>query len=141
MAYEHLIPLAALPLRLILGIVMLYHGKPKLTKKGFRAHVKLIRSLKWKKPSPKFWALCSTVAEFFGGLAVLLGAFTRIGAALIAVNMLVAVYAHKFKWGTGFDVRENGYEYALSLAAMAIALMLLGAGNYALDFLYNLPFA
>jgi len=142
MVFENLIPFAAIPLRIALGIAMMYHGYPKiLTKKGFKGYTKMMRSLKFKKPSPKFWAFASAFGEFFAGLAVFLGAFTRIGAALIAINMLIAVYVHIFKWKHPFDAREGGYEYALVLALAAIALVLLGGGYFSLDIAFSLPLA
>ena len=141
MAYEYLIPFAAIPLRVIVGLVMMAHGRPKLTKKGFKAHASFLRKMKFRNPSPKFWAFCSAFAEFFGGLAILIGAFTRIGAALIAINMLVAVYVHKTKFNSVFVAKENSYEYPLLIAAAAITLILLGAGALSVDMMYSLPFA
>ena len=142
MGYEYLIPFAAIPLRLIVGLVMMAHGYPKLlTKKGFKGHAKFLKQMGFKNPSPKFWAFCSAFAEFAGGLAILIGAFTRIGAALIAITMLVAVYVHKTKFNSVFVARENSYEYPLTLAAAAITLLLLGAGYYSVDIAFSLPFA
>jgi len=138
MAFEQLAAFADLPLRIMLGIVFLYHGYPKmLTKNGFMEHVKVIKSIGFKPPV--FWAFCSAFAEFFGGLAVLLGGFTRVAAVLIAINMLVAWYAKKFVWKSPFNIIHGGYEYDLVLIAAALTLALLGAGPFSLDVIYSLP--
>jgi putative oxidoreductase len=140
MAFEQLTAFADLPLRIMLGIVFLYHGYPKmLTAKGFKGHVQTVKSIGFRPAA--FWALCSAVAEFFGGLGLLFGAFTRIAAALIAINMFVALYASIFQWGRKFSIIEQGYEYELVLIAAALTLAFLGAGPYSLDVLYGLPFA
>ncbi len=140
MAFEQFAQYADLPLRIMLGIVFLYHGYPKLfTATGFKGHVQTVKGIGFRPAA--FWALCSAIAEFFGGLAVLLGAFTRIGAALIVINMLVALYASIFQWGRKFSIIHQGYEYELVLIATALTLVLAGAGPYSLDAMYGLPWA
>lgn len=130
---------ADLPLRIILGIVFLYHGYPKLmTAQGFKSHRQVVKSIGFRPAG--FWAFCSAVAEFLGGLAVLLGGFTRIAAVLIVINMLVATYAKTTKWKVPF-AGPNGYELDLTLVAAALSLALLGAGMYSLDAFYHLPYA
>ena len=137
MAFEYLLPFTSLPLRIMLGIVFLYHGYPKmLTKKGFQGHVATVKQIGFWPAS--FWAFFSAFAEFFGGLLLLLGLFTRIGAALIVINMIVAFYAKKFVWGSKFNIINGGYEY--DLVAAALTLVLLGGGVYSLDALFSLPF-
>lgn len=140
MAFDQLAMIADLPLRIMLGIVFLYHGYPKLlTRQGFRGHVQTVKGIGFRPAG--FWAFCSAIAEFGGGLALLLGAFTRIGAALIMINMLVALYASVFLWGRKFSIIEQGYEYELVLIAAALTLVLAGAGPYSVDMAYGLPWA
>jgi putative oxidoreductase len=140
MAFEQFAAYADLPLRIMVGIVMLYHGYPKLlTAKGFRGHIQTVKSIGFRHAA--FWAFCSAFAEFAGGLGTLLGGFTRIAAVLVAINMLVAWYAKKFKWNSPFNIIHGGYEYDLVLVAAALTLALGGAGMYSLDAIYNLPFA
>ena len=66
--------------------------------------------------------------EFFGGIALIVGFATQLAAALVAVNMLVAISKVKFKQGL-----VNGYEFDLVLLVIALALLVLGPGAYALD--------
>lgn len=131
---------ADIPLRIMVGIVFLYHGYPKLlTAKGFKQHVQTVKSIGCRPQV--FWAFCSAFAEFAGGLALLLGGFTRIAGLLIALNMIVATYAKKVKWNLPFNIMQGGYEYDLVLIAAALSLVLNGAGMYSLDAMYHLPFA
>lgn len=142
MVLENLVVFASIPLRVMLGIVFVYHGYPKmLTAKGFKQHVNVAKSIGFVFPTPVFWGFCSAFAEFFGGLMVFSGTFTRIGALLIALNMLVAWWASKFKWGKKFSIVQNGYEYDLVLIAGALTLVLLGGGAYSLDGFLGLPLA
>ena len=70
------------------------------------------------------------LAEFCGGLAMLTGILTRIGALCIIVVMLGAIY--KVHLHHGFDVRKGGIEHALTQLLIALALLLTGPGRYSL---------
>lgn len=76
-------------------------------------------------------ALLAGSAEFFGGLFLVLGLFTRASSALLAVTMLVAIFAVHFQ--NGLFMANNGYEFALSLLAVTIGLALSGSGKVAID--------
>jgi putative oxidoreductase len=73
-------------------------------------------------------------AEFFGGLALLLGFMVRPASALLAVTMLVAIFSvHIDK---GLFMSNNGYEYALTLLAVSVSLVISGAGRLSIDQLW-----
>ncbi|MBI5787026.1 MAG: DoxX family protein [Candidatus Niyogibacteria bacterium] len=116
---------APLLLRVVLGLVFVVHGYPKLFG-GFSQTVGFFESV-GIKPG-KFWAFVVGAVEFFGGIALILGFATQLAALLIAINMVVAMAKVKFKMGF-----VNGYEFDLVLLAMALSLMLTGAGAFALD--------
>jgi|SRR3989344_6941910 len=127
-AYEQLAPLI---LRLVLGIIFIAHGYPKLFK-NFGATVDFFGSV-GLKPA-KFLVIIVAVSEFFGGIALVLGFLTQIAALLITMVMLVAmVYVKKIKFKKGL---VDGYEFDLILFAAALALLFLGPGAFAID----LPF-
>lgn len=116
---------APLILRLVLGLIFVVHGYPKLFKNftqtaGFFESVGI-------KPA-KFWVFVVGVVEFFGGIALILGFAVQLAALLIAINMAVAIVLVKFKQGLA-----DGYEFDLALFAMALSLVFLGAGFYAFD--------
>ncbi len=68
-----------------------------------------------------------TIVEFFGGILVLLGLYTRYAALLIGIDMVGAMVFVKF--AKGF---RGGWEFDLALLAIALALVLLGDGTLAL---------
>ena len=76
-------------------------------------------------------ALLAGSAEFFGGLALLVGVLVRPAAAALAVAMFVAIFSVHIDKGLFVD--KNGYEYALALLAASVALLISGAGRLSLD--------
>jgi putative oxidoreductase len=70
-------------------------------------------------------------AEFFGGLALLLGVLVRPAAAALAFTMLVAIFGVHI--GNGLFMSNNGYEFGLALAAASAALLLAGGGRWSVD--------
>lgn len=116
---------APLVLRLVLGVIFIVHGYPKLFK-DFAGTVGWFDSV-GIKPA-KFWVLVVGIVEFFGGIALIVGFATQLAALLIAINMLGAIFLVKRKMGL-----VNGYEFDLALLAMAVSLVFLGAGFYAID--------
>jgi putative oxidoreductase len=114
-------------LRVMVGVVFLMHGGKKFsmgfsTVAGFMGHSGF--------PLPMVCAVVVTLVEFFGGLALLLGLFTRWAAAIIAIEMLVAVLKVHLKGGFFLPA---GFEFALSMAAANVTLALAGPGALALD--------
>lgn len=76
-------------------------------------------------------ALLAGSAEFFGGIALIVGLLTRPAAFVVAFTMVVALFSVHFQ--NGLFLANNGYEYALALLAASVALVLEGAGALALD--------
>jgi putative oxidoreductase len=70
------------------------------------------------------------LAQFAGGLAILSGVLTRLGAVCIIVVMLGAIFLVHLPHG--FDIGKGGYEYALTQLLIAAALLITGAGTYSL---------
>jgi len=130
--------LATLILRVTLGVIFVAHGYPKLFKEpGPEGVSGFLQSL--KVPAPLFFAYVVGIVEFFGGILVIVGLFTRPAAILIAINMLVAMWILKFKTGLVSKVMEGGwvggYELDVALMAMALALAATGAGHFSLELL------
>ena len=131
----------ALLLRVVLGVVFVAHGYPKLFKKdpGPKGVSGFLKSLGF--PAPLFFAYVLGIVEFFGGLLTILGLWTRLAALLITIVMIVAMWKVKFKTGLILRAMEGGwvggYELDLSLFAIAIALAALGAGVFSVDHLWR----
>ena len=70
-------------------------------------------------------------AEFFGGLALLLGLLVRPASVALAFTMVVAIFSvHISK---GLFLSNGGFEYGLALLAVTVALVISGAGRFSLD--------
>jgi putative oxidoreductase len=122
---DRLQPLALLIMRLALGAVMVAHGYHKVFG-GLHQHVAFVSKL----GLPGWTAYLSAFAEFFGGLLVVIGLFTRLAAFAICVDLSVAIAKVHFHNGlTG----NGGYEFPLALATLAFALIFFGSGPIAFD--------
>jgi putative oxidoreductase len=115
-------------LRIVVGIVFLAHGNQKLFEWGFGGVA--AGFTKMGIPLPGISAVVVTLVEFLGGLALFIGLLTRWAALLLAINMSVAVLAVHLK--NGFFL-PAGFEYAFTLLAANVALLLTGPGVCALD--------
>jgi len=123
----------ALILRVPIGLILAAHGSQKLF--GWFGGYGLEGTGQWMASvglNPGFlMALLAGGAEFFGGVALILGLLTRPAAAISAVTMLVALFwVH---WGKGFFLDTHGIEYALALLSATTALAFIGGGRYSLD--------
>ncbi|MCY1437468.1 putative oxidoreductase MhqP [compost metagenome] len=76
-------------------------------------------------------ALMAGSAEFFGGLALVIGLLVRPAAAALIVLATVAVFS--VHWVNGFFITANGYEYAMMLGIISATLLIEGAGKLSLD--------
>ena len=121
--------LGKLVLRLSLGILVLLHGIAKLTG-GIGGIVGIVEGA----GLPGVLGYGALVGEVLGPLMLILGFHARIGAALIAINMLFAIgLAHMGELAT---LTEQG-GWALELQGMflfgAIAVSLLGPGRFSVN--------
>lgn len=123
-------------LRIVVGVVFLAHGGQKLFIWGFGNVAGFMGKI--GIPAPMLAAVVVTLVEFVGGLALVLGLYTRYAAALLAIDMLVAILTVHL-WG-GFFL-PNGIEFALSLFAANTALLLLGSGEASVDGVFRGPSA
>ncbi len=74
--------------------------------------------------APAFWGFMAAFAEFFGGLALLLGLCVRPFAALMAFTMITAV-AWLVQGGKDF----SAYAHALNMAIVFVAMVVAGGGG------------
>ncbi len=76
-------------------------------------------------------AYLTGITEFFGGLLLVLGLWTRPAAVALFILMLVAVF--KVHMINGFFWYLSGYEYPLMWACLCIAIFIRGGGRLSLD--------
>jgi putative oxidoreductase len=124
---------APLIMRVPVGLTLMAHGSQKLF--GMFGGYGLEGTGQWMASiglTPGYlMALLAGSGEFFGGLLLLLGLLLRPAAAVVAFTMLVALFTVHIH--NGLFMANNGYEYALTLAAIAISLVISGAGKVSLD--------
>ncbi|HEX5832596.1 MAG TPA: DoxX family protein [Pyrinomonadaceae bacterium] len=123
-----------LPIRLALGVIMFAHGAQKVLGSfggsGFNQFVSGNTPFGFMRPA-WLWLAAAALSEFVGGILVALGFLTRVAAFFIACVMVTAIIG--VHWPGGFFAATRGYEYPLSLFAMAIALMIAGGGQASID--------
>lgn len=90
--------------------------------------------ISYAMPYPELAAYIAAYSEFAGGIIVVLGFLTRLGALAIfgvMVGAILTTHHHAFLLFRGGEL-QGGMEYALTLAVVALALVLSGGGNYSL---------
>jgi len=120
-------PFTALVGRVVLGAIMMAHGWGKVIPRGSLynfAHTVAHLGL------PYWLGYVAAFTEFFGGIALILGLLTPIAALGIAIEMAVAIMK--------VDLRHRltgpqGYEFPLSLLALALMILADGPGYLAVD--------
>lgn len=119
--------LALLLLRVACALPVLYHGSGILFgafagpgPEAFAAHQHL----------PVAFGYLIGLAQFAGGLAILLGAFQRVGSLCVIIVMIGAIF--RVHLPRGFNVGAGGMEFALTVLLIALALLLTGPGAFSL---------
>lgn len=121
--------IAKLVLRLTVGVLILFHGIAKL-----RYGIGPIEGMVMAKGLPAFVAWGVYIGEIVAPLMLIVGVQVRVAAAIVAFNMLVAIWlAHL---GDVFALTDHG-GYSLELQFLflvsAVSLVLLGGGKYGVD--------
>ncbi|MBV1881942.1 MAG: DoxX family protein [Pseudomonadales bacterium] len=125
--------LDTLPIRIAAGIIFVAHGSQKLF--GWFGGYGLEGTAAWMdsiglSPGLPMTALAGS-AEFVGGLLLIIGLLVRPVALALAATMAVAIASVHI--GNGLFMANNGYEFALALLAVSVALLFRGAGSLSVD--------
>jgi putative oxidoreductase len=128
--YDQAIPLSWLIIRFAIGWNLLVHGWGKIMIGPTAGFLKAFADMGFSPPAFWFWA--STAIETLGGIALILGLFTRVFAAAAAIELLIITMTY---WvdGNGFSWLKRGYEYTLLWGLVCFAIALRGGGPYSLD--------
>ncbi|MBA3714978.1 MAG: DoxX family protein [Pyrinomonadaceae bacterium] len=132
---------ALLPLRLIIGFGFMAHGYAKLSA-GPQKFAGMLQTI--GIPAPGLAAWMTALVEFFGGLAVMAGAFIPIVSIPLTIVMLVALFTIHLPFGfssiklmgiteSGPQFGTPGYEVNLMYLAGLLTLVLGGAGSLSID--------
>ena len=124
--YDRAIPFSWLVLRVGCGGVLLVHGWGKVMR-GPDAFSKPFADMGFASMT---WVWSALAIEFVGGIALIVGLFTRFWAAAAAIEMAVIMWLY---WNNGFAWLSRGYEYVLLWGLVCFAIALRGGGPYSLD--------
>jgi len=116
---------AALLLRVAVGTVYLFHGYHKFGGSG-KHIVETLESLGF----PVWLVMFAGVVNFLGGIALILGIFTSVVAALSALWMIATTWWCKAKLKKNF---VSGYDLNITLLLVSLSLIALGGGAFSLD--------
>lgn len=118
-----------LVVRVVMGVAFILHGWPKIQ-----------NPMGWMNAMggegvPSFLQALAAVAEFGGGIALLLGLLTPLAALGIVCQMLGALFMVHFPMGHPFVSATGGPSYELPLVYLALAILLLvmGPGRWSFD--------
>ncbi len=110
-------------LRVVTGVVLIYHGWPKA--KNLKSNAADFAEMGFHPGI--LWGTVVAIVEFIGGMAMIAGVYAELAASLFGFQMIVGTF-WKLKIGKPF----TDYSYDLLLLALCVAIMALGAGGYAI---------
>jgi len=113
-----------LALRVVLGVLLMAHGWPKI--KNIRGTAGWLGPMGFRPAT--FWAAVVSLLEFVGGAFLVVGFFTQIVAALVAIQFLIIILKINAKKGL-----VGGYEFDLLILGASLALLTLSGGSMSLD--------
>lgn len=116
-----LLDIALLALRIIVAVIFFSSGRSHVMKADERAE-----SMGMSPGATKFLGITEMVAA----LSVAAGIYIQIGAFLIIVVMMGAIYKKTMVWETGFYSEEGfGWHYDLLLLCASLVFLTAGGGN------------
>ncbi len=130
--------IAGFVLRVFLGVVMFPHGAQKLLGwfggYGFSGTMGFFSG---QLGIPAVFTFLVIMSEFFGSLALISGAITRLaafgaGCVMLGATLMVHLPNGFFMNWTGKQQGE-GFEFHLLAMAIAVALMIIGGGRWSID--------
>ena len=127
--------------RIILGFVFFPHGAQKMLGwfggYGYKA---TMAHLTGRAKIPRVFAFLVIIIEFFGGIGLIVGLFSRLAAAGISAVMIGAVITvhlpHGFFMNWGGNQKGEGFEYHLLAVALILLIVVKGSGALSLDYVW-----
>jgi putative oxidoreductase len=124
--------------RIVLGIVFFAHGAQKML--GWYGGPGLASSMRTFTEHlhlPSTLAFLVIAGEFFSGIGLIAGLFSRVAALVIVLTMVGAIATVHFRFGLFLNWFGNqqghGIEYHLLAIALALVVVVKGAGAFSLD--------
>jgi putative oxidoreductase len=114
-------------IRIITGLLMVYHGAEVLDPKKISDYANWLTDLHF--PAPSLMAYLGKGAEFIGGILFTVGLLTRLATVALAITMAVIT----FGMGSGKFLTEDQHPFMFLL--MFILFFFTGAGKISFDYL------
>ena len=111
-------------LRVVLGIVIVAHGWPKLM--DLRRTEEDMDMMGFKPGA--LWGTIVALMESVGGLFLIVGLFTQAVGVLLFVEFVIVLFTVKSQ-----DNLVGGFELELLIMAIALTLAVMGGGVYGVD--------
>jgi len=109
--------------RLVVGIIFIYYGLPKIRDLKAAKEEFIQKGI---KPAG-FWGPFIAFLEVFGGIGIILGVFTWLWAALFSIEMIVGTI-----WKIRNKKKFGSWSYDLTILAITLTLLAFGAGSIAI---------
>jgi putative oxidoreductase len=124
--------------RIILGVIMFAHGAQKLLGwYGGHGFENTLQTLNTYLKLPRLLGVVVILAEFLGGLGLMVGFLSRLAAVGILAAMLGAIimvhYAYGLFMNWAGEQKGNGFEYHLLAIALALVVIIKGGGALSVD--------
>ncbi len=115
-------PVALLLLRIIVGVVFFSSGKSHIANPKERGESIGVQASA---------AMVLGIVEMLAAASIILGIFTQVGAILIMMIMLGAIYKKIFEWKTGFYAENGfGWHYDVIFFVAAFVILTTNGGLY-----------
>lgn len=119
------IDVVLLIVRIVTGYAFMLHG-----------YDKILNPMGWMQGSsiPGIFQALGAIAEFGGGIALILGVVSRLASLGLIFTMIVAVYVHAVMFGHPFVSKGGGsYEPATTYLLISLFLTVMGPGRFSID--------
>ena len=103
----------------------------------------IVHSLKKFDPSWQEWLISIGIppemqlpialAEFIGGILLVVGVFTRVTSVVFSIILLGAIF--HIRWENGFFISKGGWEWDLVMLAAVLAIIVAGPGRISISYL------
>jgi putative oxidoreductase len=99
---------------------------------------KIQNPLAWMGPDspiPELFQFITALSEFAGGLALIFGFLTRLGALGVCATMCMLVFSHTVLFNDPFIHKPGGrsFEQVLTYLIITLLFITIGPGRFSLD--------
>jgi len=126
--------------RIVLAWIFLYYGAGKLfgafNGPGLHATALFFSNTAHLHPGG-FFAVLGGVIEFGGAIALIFGLGARLAGLALVGDMIMAMITVTWTNGINSESLTPGYELNLALAALALVVVVVGAGRFSVDALLD----